>query len=150
MVVRIYMDVCCLNRPFDDLSHDRIYLEAEAVLSITSRCERGDWTLVGSGAIAFELSKLRDIDRLERVKAIYAVSTEYANVTLEAEQRAIDLQRYGLKNFDSLHVALAESYGVDVFLTTDDHLLKAASRVMLGVKIANPILWLMEVTAYEQ
>jgi len=28
------MDICCFNRPFDDLSQDRIYLEAEAVLSI--------------------------------------------------------------------------------------------------------------------
>jgi hypothetical protein len=27
---RIYSDVCCLNRPFDDSSQDRIRLEAEA------------------------------------------------------------------------------------------------------------------------
>ena len=31
--MRIYMDVCCLGRPFDDLTQGRVYLEAEAVLS---------------------------------------------------------------------------------------------------------------------
>ena len=28
--MKIYMDVCCLNHPFDDLSQDSVYLEAEA------------------------------------------------------------------------------------------------------------------------
>jgi hypothetical protein len=30
--MKIYLDNCCLNRPFDDLSQDRVYLEAEAIL----------------------------------------------------------------------------------------------------------------------
>jgi hypothetical protein len=30
----IYLDVCCLNRPFDDQTQERIRLEAEAVLHI--------------------------------------------------------------------------------------------------------------------
>ena len=29
--MRVYLDVCCLNRPFDDLSQKRVYAEAEAV-----------------------------------------------------------------------------------------------------------------------
>ncbi|MBE2197400.1 MAG: hypothetical protein IAE79_02240 [Anaerolinea sp.] len=27
--MRVYLDVCCLNRPFDDQSQERIQLEAE-------------------------------------------------------------------------------------------------------------------------
>ena len=30
----VYLDVCCLNRPFDDQTQDRIRLESEAVLLI--------------------------------------------------------------------------------------------------------------------
>lgn len=41
--MRIYLDVCCLNRPFDDQSQDRIHLEAEAVLAIIKQVEQGDW-----------------------------------------------------------------------------------------------------------
>jgi len=36
--IRVYMDVCCLNRPFDDQSEDRIKMESEAVLMILNRC----------------------------------------------------------------------------------------------------------------
>jgi hypothetical protein len=36
-VKRIYLDVCCLNRPFDDQRQDRIRLEAEAIERILDR-----------------------------------------------------------------------------------------------------------------
>jgi hypothetical protein len=31
-LLRIYLDACCLNRPFDDQTQERIRLESEAVL----------------------------------------------------------------------------------------------------------------------
>ena len=86
--MRIYMDVCCLNRPFDDLSQDRVYLEAEAVLSIVSHCEKGKWVLLASGIIDVELSKLSDLDRLEKVQVLYTAAGEYIKLSDEAEQRA--------------------------------------------------------------
>lgn len=39
--VRIYLDACCLNRPFDDQSQLRIHLKSEAVLAIIERVEQG-------------------------------------------------------------------------------------------------------------
>jgi hypothetical protein len=41
--MKIYLDVCCLNRPFDDQGQERIRLEAEAVLLIIARMESGQW-----------------------------------------------------------------------------------------------------------
>ena len=38
--MKIYLDACCLNRPFDDQSQDRVRLEAEAILLILGRLER--------------------------------------------------------------------------------------------------------------
>lgn len=32
--MRVYLDICCLKRPFDDQSQPRIHLEAEAVLAL--------------------------------------------------------------------------------------------------------------------
>ena len=55
--MKIYMDVCCLCRPFDDRTQDRIRIESEAVLTILSRCSE-DWILVGSEAIDFEVSSI--------------------------------------------------------------------------------------------
>jgi len=147
--MRIYMDVCCLNRPFDDLSQDRIYLEAEAVLSIISHCEKGEWTLIASGIIDYELSKLPDVDRLEQIQTLYSTAYEWIQLTEQSVQRAAFFQQHGLKSFDSLHLAVAEANEVDVFLTTDDHLLHVAGTMDLVIKAANPVTWLMEVMKNE-
>jgi len=56
--MRIYTDVCCLNRPFDDQSQDRIRIESEAILAILNRCLL-DWVLLGSEAIDYEISKFK-------------------------------------------------------------------------------------------
>ena len=37
--LRIYLDVCCLNRPFDEQTQDRVRLETEAILTILSHCK---------------------------------------------------------------------------------------------------------------
>lgn len=144
--LKIYMDVCCLNRPFDDLSQDRIYLEAEAVLTIISHCRRSHWVLFSSDVIDFELSKSRDINKLEKVQALYAVSKEHYSISPQIERRAKFFQQHGIKVLDSLHLALAEIYQADVLLTADDRFLRSASRIDLGIKISNPVSWLMEVT----
>jgi predicted nucleic acid-binding protein len=54
----------------------------------------------------------------------------------------------GFKQWDALHLACAESGQVDIFLTTDDKLLRLAHRVaaQLKVRVENPLTWLTEVT----
>ena len=32
--MKIYLDNCCFNRPFDDQTQERIHLESEAILMI--------------------------------------------------------------------------------------------------------------------
>jgi len=44
-MTRLYLDVCCLNRPFDDQSQDRIRLEAEAVRVILNALPRSGLAL---------------------------------------------------------------------------------------------------------
>jgi len=65
--MRIYLDVCCLNRPFDDQTQDRIHLESEAVLTILNCCQSREWQLVGSEVVDFEISKIPDEDLKQRV-----------------------------------------------------------------------------------
>jgi hypothetical protein len=50
-------------------------------------------------------------------------------------------------SFDAFHVACAESGKADIFLTTDDSLIKQAKRCerLLLVKIANPLDWIKDV-----
>ncbi len=50
-MAKVYLDACCLNRPFDDQTQDRIHLEAEAVLLILTHVESGRWQWIGSEAL---------------------------------------------------------------------------------------------------
>ena len=143
--MRIYLDVCCLSRPFDDLSQDRIHLEAEAILSIISRCENMGWILLSSGVIDFEILRVPNIEKYGSVSELYTVAKEHHSLSQNMIDRAKELHHFGIKHLDSLHIAIAESAKVDVFLTTDDKLVNAAKRANIGILVANPVTWLMEV-----
>lgn len=72
---KIYLDACCLNRPFDDQIHPRIALETQAILTILSQCESG-WKLITSAAVDEELDRTPDLERLKIVKTILAIALE--------------------------------------------------------------------------
>jgi len=52
--VKIYLDNCCFNRPFDDQSLLAIRLETEAKLGIQERIRTGDFLLGWSYILDFE------------------------------------------------------------------------------------------------
>lgn len=147
--MKIYLDVCCLNRPFDDQAQDRIRLESEAVLSILSRCQLGEWELVKSDALDLEMAKSPHSEKQEKVRALYSLGKRRLRITDQVKERALKWQAAGLKVFDSLHLALAEEYRQDVLLTTDDAFLATAVRVGADVVVANPVFWLMEVMRHD-
>ncbi|HZX13476.1 MAG TPA: PIN domain-containing protein [Thermodesulfobacteriota bacterium] len=144
--MRIYLDVCSLNRPFDDHTQDRVRLESEAVLTILSRSQTESWILLGSEIIDIEISKIPDDDRMQKVSLLSSISQSYIITDEDTEKRAIELEELDFKSFDALHIACAEKGEADVLLTTDDDLLRKASqnKGILKVKLENPVRWLME------
>lgn len=143
----IYLDVCCLNRPFDDQTQLRIRLEAEAVLEIISRCRALVWELLSSTTLESEIGRTPDVSRRDQVQESLAIAQQKILVDAEITKRAIDLRDFNIRNFDALHIACAEGYA-DVFLTTDNRLLSKALSYSndLDVVVTNPIGWLAEVT----
>jgi len=139
------MDVCCLNRPFDNPSQDRVIIEAEAVLTIVNTCARGTWVLLSSGAIEAELSRVPDKDILDRIMGLYSAASDRVMITDTTEVRASRYYNEGMDPFDSLHLALAVEGLADVLLTVDDRMIKTAARIGSSIRVANPVNWLMEV-----
>jgi predicted nucleic acid-binding protein len=148
--VRIYLDVCCLNRPFDDLTQERIQFESEAILAILSRCQAGNWTLVVSEAVYLELNRIRNDDKLKKILTLLSMAREKLILDEAAIKRSSEFQKNGIKPMDSLHLAVAEISKVDVFLTTDDAFLRAANKIDLNIIVENPVKWYMEVMQNEQ
>jgi hypothetical protein len=145
-MITVYLDACCLNRPFDDQTQDRIRLESEAVLLIIGHVHRGDWRWTGSEVLSFEVKRNPDAERRRRVEVLLASATESVSLDERMEQRGIELEMLGFGAFDALHLASAEDAEVDVFLTTDDGLLRRARRHRdeVRVRVENPLTWLDE------
>ena len=146
----IYLDVCCLNRPFDNQSQDRVFLESEAVLTILKRCEENTWTLTTSDVIEFELSRLTNSTKFEKVKSLCEVAINRIVSSDETKVLARNYQEYGVKQMDSYHLALCEMNGIDALLTTDDGFIRSSEKIQLNTKVINPVIWLMEVTKNER
>lgn len=146
--MRVYLDACCFNRPFDDHRQQRIRLEAEAVLLIMDRLGQGTWHWLGSTVLLAELAEHPRPNKRERVLALTRHIQEVALLTPADEARATVLENYGFHFVDALHLACAERLRADAFLTTDDRLLRRARRVagILQLEVANPVGWLLERT----
>lgn len=59
--------------------------------------------------------------------------------------RDYEIRKYNIKDMDSLHIAYAESFNIDYFITTDKLLINASKRAGLKMKVMNPIEFVMEV-----
>lgn len=142
----IYLDACAVNRPFDDQSQERIRLESEAVLLILARVEAGELRWIGSEVLDYEIACIPDPERLRRAQVLLQHTAEILPLDPAMEERARRIEARGFSAFDALHLAAAEAGGAEVFLSTDDALVRRAGRHGEDVQlvVANPLTWLEE------
>ena len=125
--MKIYMDNCCYNRPYDDQTHIRIYLETEAKLHIQDMVKRGDLELVTSFMLEYENGRNRFSHKRQAIAGFMNTNESYyVGIEREEEAKAIAgrIMASGIKSADALHVACAILAESDYFITTDDRLLK--------------------------
>ena len=128
--MRIYLDNCSYNRPYDDQSQMRIYLETQAKLHIQDMIRQKQIELVTSYILDFENSNNRSIQKkmaIEKFMKDYAtlyVSNKHGDMLAEIADSVMET---GVKEKDAYHVACALMAECDYFVTTDDRLLKYQS-----------------------
>ncbi len=144
--MRIYLDACCLNRPFDDQGQPRIRLETEAIVLILDKFSKREWDWIGSEVLFYEIGNNPDVERMQRAEQLALQSHEVVETTEKILQRAEDLEESGFDPYDAIHLASAEQGKVDVFLTTDDRMIKKAKRNknLFRFSVENPAGWLEE------
>lgn len=143
--MKIYLDNCCFNRPFDDQSQLRIRLESEAKLQIQEDIRSGSYTLVWSYILDYENSKNPFQERREHIVKWRAYTQEDIEEDEEVVKFATMVNQLGIKKIDSLHIACAIKAKADYFLTTDDRVLNKAT-VVKDIKISDPIGFIKEVS----
>ena len=142
--MKIYLDVSCLNRLFDDQSQPRIRLESAAVSVILEIIDSGAWEHVTSRMAVLEIAAITDPVRRGRVMLLLPKAVH--EVTPGMLLRAEVLIAAGLGAADAVHVAAAEALEADVVLSCDDRLIRRsrAMRDRCPVRVENPIHWIQE------
>jgi len=143
--VRIYLDTCCYNRPMDNLSQDKIYMESEAIKAILSKCEYGVWDLVGSEVLEFELKNNPNTVKQQKTLMLYSCAKDIQILTDHIIIRAKEFENQKIKALDALHLATAEYANVNTLLSVDSDFIKLSKMTNTKISVRNPVDWLMEV-----
>jgi len=136
----IYLDLCCLKRPFDDGTAVRVRGEAEAVAAIMALAESGEVNLVYSSAHDLENNRNPREDRRLTIWLWLQTAAIHLKTNPAITARGRELSALGFRTFDALHLAFAEAAAARWFVTTDDRLLKLGvrHRANLIVEVAGP------------
>jgi len=139
--VRIYLNTSALNQPFDNLSSRRIRQEAEAITMVVSAVEARQASLVGSEYLVFEIRQNPDPERGQKILTLLRLARAFVKMSPRVAARASQLERFGLRGLDALHVASAEAGRVDLLVTTDDRMLRRCRRAgaRLSVRVVPPL-----------
>ena len=122
--MRVYLDNCSFNRPFDDQRQMRVRLEAEAKLCIQEHIRSGTLELVWSYMLDFENAANPFEERRTTISGWRQYATRDVEETATILQRANLLAGIGLKAKDALHIECAIAGECTYFVTTDDDILK--------------------------
>ena len=138
-MLKIYIDNCCYNRPFDNSNDNNVQIETAAKLFIQSLIKYGDIFLVSSFVLYSEIiDNPSEYKKNSILRFVDDYAKEYISSTIipEALNVASDIMKSGIKAFDAVHVAcaiLAECY---YFITTDKRLLRYKTD---QIELLNPI-----------
>jgi predicted nucleic acid-binding protein len=134
--MKLYLDNCCFNRPFDDQSIVRNRLETEARMHVQSQIQKGFYELIWSYILEYENSENPHPDRQVSTLKWKTVAQTHCAQTQSIVSRAKKLEAIGIRAKDALHIACAIESGADFMLSTDDKIL---NKNIEEIRIINPI-----------
>jgi len=139
--LKVYLDNCCFNRPYDDQTQVVIAVETKAKLFVQRLITDDKIDLVWSFISAYENNHNPYPDRREAIGRWQELAVQPINKTDEIIILAREIMQSGIKHKDALHLASAISVKCDYFITVDDRLLKHKTD---DISILNPMQFIKE------
>jgi predicted nucleic acid-binding protein len=142
--MKVYLDNCVYNRPFDDQSQIRISLEAQAKLYIQRLIVDKKIELVYSYMSVYENSENPNTEQQESISCFFHNAVEFVDPSRadSIEVHAEEVKKWNIKANDAIHIACAIEGKCDCFITTDDGILK--KYLASDIRIYNPIDFILE------
>jgi predicted nucleic acid-binding protein len=135
-MIRVYLDNCCYNRPFDNKGNLLVRLEAEAKLHIQQMIKDGELELVWSYLMDFENDANPYTERRDRIALWQGIAKFDIEENENILETAHKLEKIGLREKDSLHIACAVFSKAEYFITTDKKIL---NKTIDSITVINPI-----------
>ncbi len=139
LMKRIYFDICCYNRPFDDQGRIEVRLEADAKLHIQELVKDRKLELIWSFVLDYENSFNPFADRRERIQAWRHLAVLYCGYSATMAEKTKSLMQLGLKQADASHIACAVLCGAEYFITTDKRVL---NKSVPEIQVVNPMTFI--------
>ena len=134
--LKVYLDNCCFNRPYDDQTQLKISLETKAKLFIQDLVVNNEIDLVWSYMVEFENNDNPYHYKQTAIAEWRGLSAEVIKENEEIITNAEAIMQTGVKNKDAIHIACAIYANCDYIITTDDRALKHKTDKIV---IANPL-----------
>jgi predicted nucleic acid-binding protein len=143
--MRVYLDNCAYNRPYDNQGQIRISLEAQAKLHIQRLIIDKKLELVYSYLSVYENSENPNPEHRNSINNFfhYAVECIDINKADVIEVRAEEIKKWKIKANDSIHLACAIEATCGFFITTDDGILNNYRGA--DIRVCDPIDFISEV-----
>lgn len=122
----------------------KIHLETEAKLYIQSKIKEDIYDLVWSYMLDLENRDNPYEDKRIAIQLWKDIAAFQCKSSPDILKTGSEIINQGVSNKDTLHIACAIHSQCDYFITTDIKLLK---RVITGVKLINPIEFIIEMEA---
>ena len=137
--LKIYLDNCCYNRPYDDQLQLTISLETQAKLVIQDMIKKEKLVLYTSFILYQEISDNPYEYKRSAIKS-FVQNYESFYIGLKNKEniwnKTKQIMSTGIKEKDAIHISCAISQKCDAFLTTDKRLMKYDDK---EIRIYNPI-----------
>ena len=133
--LKLYLDNCSFNRPFDDQSQLLVRLETEAKLFIQEEIKNGTFELIWSYILDVESSAnpyLRRRKSVQEWKSFAIMDIEESEALLILME---SFEKRKLKSCDALHLASAVMASADFFITVDHGIL---NKPIPEIRVMNP------------
>ena len=142
--MRVYLDMCCYNRPYDDQSQIKVSLETQAKLHIQDLIQKKHLDLITSYMLRYECGQNPyEMRRKAIMRFVDMHTTAYVGLERrdEIESIAAEIMSTGVKFKDARHVASAIYAKCEYFISTDKRLLRYKTN---QIKMVTPIEFVTE------
>lgn len=135
-IMKVYLDNCAYNRPYDKQGDVVIRIETEAKLVIQQMIKDNELVLIWSDVLDYENNDNPFEERRIKISEWKTYAAHRVEMNDDIFEKAREYMKTGLRQKDAAHLACAVYGEVDYFITVDKKILNKSIR---DITVIDPV-----------